>query len=89
MTMGERGVLLATKQGEERLFQHFPVRDVVIVSNATGAGDSLCGAFIAALIYGKNHVDAVQCGMEAAKFSVQTEKCAVSPNLAHLLENLR
>ena len=89
VTMGERGVLLATKDGEERGFEHFPVRDVVTISNATGAGDSLCGAFIAALIYGKNRVEAVQCGMEAAKLSVQTDECAVSPNLVHLLENLR
>ena len=89
VTMGLRGVLLATKEGEERRFQHFPVKDMVTVTNATGAGDSLCGAFIAALIYGKSHFDAVHCGMEAAKLSVQTEESAVAPNLAQLLEKLR
>lgn len=89
VTMGERGVLLAIKDGEERSFQHFPLRDKVAVSNATGAGDSLCGAFISALIYGKSETEAIKCGMEAAKLSVETTERAISPMVAQLMKSLR
>lgn len=89
VTMGDKGVLLATKEQEELSFQHFPVRDKVAVFNSTGAGDSLCGAFIAALIHGKSNVEAIECGMEAAKLSVQTAESAISPDLAGLRSSLR
>jgi pseudouridine kinase len=90
VTMGDKGVLLASReQGREIAFQkYFPVREKVKMLNATGAGDSLCGAFIAALSYGKSHVEAVEFGMEAAKLSVQTTGSAISEELTSLREKL-
>jgi pseudouridylate synthase / pseudouridine kinase len=88
VTMGDRGVLLATKAENQISFHHFPVQTKVEVENATGAGDSLCGAFLAAILHGKNHVDAVEFGMEAAKLSVQSATTAISPNIDSLKNRL-
>jgi pseudouridine-5'-phosphate glycosidase/sugar/nucleoside kinase (ribokinase family) len=91
VTMGDKGVLLASRaqQGQGQLeFQNFPVQTKVEVLNSTGAGDSLCGAFIAALSYGKSHVEAVNFGMEAAKLSVQATGSAISKELTSLRDKL-
>ena len=91
ITLGESGVLLAEKS--KRLssqhfhdeiafsFQYFPVKQAVQVQNATGAGDSLCGAFVYALLQGKSKEDAVRIGMRAASLSL-CENTAISSKLS-------
>jgi sugar/nucleoside kinase (ribokinase family) len=89
VSMGEKGVLLATRQGQELSFVNFAVNDpVTLVSNATGAGDSLCGAFLAALLHDKTLREAVEIGMEAGRLSVQTSEAAISPLLNQLRDKL-
>jgi len=89
ITMGERGVLLATSRdngsqqdastGSRALsFQHFsppvPQQESVLLRNATGAGDTLCGAFVHAVLGGDNATEAVQKGMKAALLSLSSDR---------------
>lgn len=84
VTLGSDGVLLGCKtmNNPEITWDHIPAKEGVVVVNSTGAGDSLCGAFVHALINGKNEKEAVEYGMEAAVLSLQCADRAVS------LENL-
>ena len=85
ITMGDKGVFLASREKEEiNKVQHFPAPYGVAVQNATGAGDSLCAAFIASLLAGKSESDAVAFGMQAATLSLQCADRAVSPALNDL-----
>jgi len=76
VTLGEKGVLLVTKteESETPLFKYFEAPKGVIVNNATGAGDTLCGAFIHAFLNGKPAEEAVRIGMEAASLSLASSK---------------
>ena len=89
ITMGEKGVMLASKDDRDACkLQHFPAPYGVDVKNATGAGDSLCAAFVAALLSGKSVSEAVAFGMQAATLCVQCEDRAVSPELEQLRTTL-
>ncbi|KNC78554.1 hypothetical protein SARC_09027, partial [Sphaeroforma arctica JP610] len=97
VTLGVHGVLLASRNRritdtqpeagsvEETsttpVFAHFPAQEGVQVMNATGAGDSLCGAFIHALLEGKTVNQAVEFGMQAAVVSLGCNERAISPEI--------
>jgi len=91
VTMGEKGVLLATKEEAKAAVRTIPVDEKINASdiaNTTGAGDSFCGAFLAALMHGKNKEEAVKFGMKAAILSLSTRECAISPNVESLRSEL-
>ncbi len=58
VTMGEKGAVYATAEGECGVC---PARNVR-VKDTTGAGDAFCAGVSAALTYGKNIVDAIDIG---------------------------
>lgn len=86
VTMGDQGVLVASRgsNDEKPTFHKFPAKHVVTVKNATGAGDSLCGAFVHAILEGNTVEEAVKFGMEAAVLSLQCAEQAISPKLSEL-----
>ena len=77
VTLGERGVLLASREAappaEPPSFQYFDATSVSVV-NATGAGDTLCGAFVQARLDGRGVEEAVRVGMEAAELSLTSNR---------------
>jgi len=79
VTMGANGVLLASKDDRNTLYQHFPAEEGIDVQNSTGAGDTLCGAFVGALLDGHDEVKAVKIGMNAALKSVMCPNKTISP----------
>jgi len=82
ITMGKDGVLLASKaSGNEIAYRHFPAVDGIEMKNSTGAGDSLCGAFVHALLEGKGEAEAVRIGMDAAIKSLSCGDRAISPKI--------
>jgi len=81
VTLGPRGVLLASKVGgSESSVEHtlFPA-EVISKVSSNGAGDTLCGAFIHALLNGADEKQAIRFGMKAAILSLQYEGGAISP----------
>mmetsp|Transcript_30356 Transcript_30356/g.30841 ORF Transcript_30356/g.30841 Transcript_30356/m.30841 type:complete len:134 (+) Transcript_30356:202-603(+) len=81
VTMGAKGVMLVSKyEMKPMIFKRFEV-SFVELKNCTGAGDTLAGAFINALLNGCNQEDAVKIGMEKAVLSLNCEDCAISPHL--------
>jgi len=76
VTMGGNGVLLGSKQQNVPLpsFRHFPIREEVLIENATGAGDTFCGAFIHAVLTGSSIEEAVKVGMDVACHSLASSK---------------
>jgi sugar/nucleoside kinase (ribokinase family) len=84
VTMGEHGVVLASKEpGSDMVMTHFDAKKGVEVKNTSGAGDTLCGAFIHAILNGKTVPEAVVVGMEAATISIQCDNKAISPLLSN------
>lgn len=84
VTMGERGVLLATKDMTGTVcFKHFEVERLRL-ENATGAGDSLCGGVVHALLQKKSLEEAIHVGIAAANLSLGCEKHAVSPEISNM-----
>jgi pseudouridine-5'-phosphate glycosidase/pseudouridine kinase len=84
VTMGEHGVVLASKEpGSDMTIAHFEAKTDVDVKNTTGAGDTLCGAFVHAILNGKAVTEAVLIGMEAATISIQCGDRAISPLLSN------
>ena len=85
VTAGHHGVLLASRRSGQSYpeFTHLPVQEKLPVLNSTGAGDSLAGGFIHALLHGRTVVEAAQFGMEAASLSVVSQQ-AISPELNNL-----
>ena len=91
VTLGECGVLHASMKSspdyneckDEALYYytHYEVPRKVRARNCTGAGDTLCGAFVYALLQGKTESDAIRFGMEAALQSVLCESQTISPNI--------
>jgi len=88
VTCGAKGVLLASKESSsstdssEVTFQRFPAKKVLDVKNATGAGDTLSGAFIHAILEGKTIAEAVSIGIEAATMSLEWSDSAIAPSLS-------
>jgi sugar/nucleoside kinase (ribokinase family) len=88
ITCGVLGVTLVSKTGKRSdiAFQRFHASKDLKVQNATGAGDTLSGAFIHALLNGKSISDSIKFGMKAAEISLQCSNKAISPILSeHLL----
>ena len=87
ITMGKDGVLLASKTDNDKIiFHQFPSKENVEVLNATGAGDSLCGAFAHCILQGRTVAESISFGIEAATLSLQCSDRAISPELSRLVE---
>ncbi len=84
ITMGSEGVLLATKSLSGIEFKHFAATHIPVVSSCNGAGDTLAGAFISALLDGCDVETAVKFGMDAAILSLQCSERAISPDVSSL-----
>jgi pseudouridine kinase len=87
ITLGERGVVLATSSGGSRrdpVFKHFPADTVSGICSSNGPGDTFCGAFIHALLNGTSDNEAVIFAMKAAVLSLKHESSAISPHLSSL-----
>jgi sugar/nucleoside kinase (ribokinase family) len=78
ITLGENGVLFATKSKDDIQCFHFPAEQVN-VKNTTGGGDSLAGAYLKAVLDGKSHREAIEYGQIVAVQSIAYEKAAISP----------
>jgi pseudouridine-5'-phosphate glycosidase/sugar/nucleoside kinase (ribokinase family) len=87
VTLAEKGVFLAMRQLpvsalSSPIFQRFPADPNATVVNATGAGDTLCGAYIHAILQGKSTIDAIHEGISAASLSLasaRTISCCLRP----------
>ena len=62
------------------IFKHYEA-ETNLVNNCTGAGDTLAGAFVNALLNGYSEEDAVMIGMQKAVLSLRCEDSAISPCL--------
>jgi pseudouridine-5'-phosphate glycosidase/sugar/nucleoside kinase (ribokinase family) len=88
VTMGDKGILLVKRHPKKQdnimdddiTYDRIPAQPMQ-VENSTGAGDSLCGAFMYALVQGKSELEAVKFGMEAAALSLKCSDRAVSTEL--------
>lgn len=81
ITMGPKGVLLASKfESKPVIFKRLEAIPIK-VNNCTGAGDTLAGAFIHSLLNGLDEEEAVKIGMEKAILSIKCEDRAISPNI--------
>mmetsp|Transcript_739 Transcript_739/g.1517 ORF Transcript_739/g.1517 Transcript_739/m.1517 type:complete len:700 (-) Transcript_739:18-2117(-) len=85
ITMGSRGVLLATKSGSGIRFKHFAATHISVVNSCNGAGDTLAGAFISSLLDGCDVETAVRFGMDAAILSLKCAERAISPDVSSLI----
>jgi ribokinase len=65
ITLGAAGAVIASEAGIEEI----EARAAETV-DTTGAGDTLCGAMVAALAHGETFVDAVKYGVNAASLAV-------------------
>lgn len=83
ITLGEKGVLLASRYSSftSLEYTYFEIEAKTIVENCTGAGDTLSGAFVCALLEGMDEKAAVRVGMEAAIMSIHCVDRAISPFL--------
>ena len=82
ITMGADGAMLASKYDTKPItFQHFEAKTIAM-NNCTGAGDTLTGAFIHALLAGYGEAEAVMFGQEKALLSLKCDDRAISPELA-------
>ena len=86
ITLGSRGVLLASKTASSScpVFMHFPADAVLDVKSSNGAGDTLCGAFIHALMENTSVEEAIKFGMKAALLSLDCAEHAISPQVSSL-----
>jgi ribokinase len=78
VTLGERGVVVATPGGT----RHHPARPVVAV-DTTAAGDTFIGGLCAALVAGRTLTDAIADAQEAAAISVTRPGAQPSIPFAH------
>ena len=84
VTLAERGVILASKTVGKSSpeFKHFKAEVVSTVRSTNGAGDTLCGAFIHAMLQGATIEEAIRFGMKAAILSLNYARGAISPNIS-------
>lgn len=80
-TLGEKGYLIATKEGET----HYPCITVDVV-DTTAAGDTLCGALAARLAAGESLENAAKAGSICA--SIACSKKGAQPSIPTLKEAL-
>ena len=90
ITLGERGVMLAKNQSyrQEPIFKYFSAEIITGICSSNGPGDTLCGAFIHALLNGSDSDNAIRFGMKSAILSLRHESSAISPELSSQKENL-
>ncbi len=82
ISMGKEGVLLASKEASKSTkFQHFPTNEIV-VSNCTGAGDTLAASFINSLQEGCTIEESIVRGMKDAILSLKCSNRAISPKIS-------
>ena len=88
ITCGAHGVILVSKTNmvKDVTFQRFYASNDIKVQNATGAGDTLSGAFIHALLRGKSISNSIEFGMKAAVLSLQCNNKAISPLLSDMID---
>ena len=79
VTLGSRGAFLASKVGESSVEHTLFTAEVIPKVSSNGAGDTLCGAFIHALLNGADEKQALRFGMKSAILSLQYEDGAISP----------
>jgi len=87
VTLGPNGVLLASKGSSETpvddkiIFTHFHAVEIAHqqVMNTTGGGDSFVGAFLKAIIDGKDHSEAISYGQKIAVQCISYQESAISP----------
>jgi len=86
VTLGERGVCLVSSNDDDDncIIPVDSVTEPVNVQNCTGAGDTLCGAFLHAILQGRSKEDAVVWGMKAAAISLSSSERTISPDLSNL-----
>jgi pseudouridine-5'-phosphate glycosidase/sugar/nucleoside kinase (ribokinase family) len=86
VTLGRNGIAMVerSRHGRNPEFSHF-LADNIVVANATGAGDSLTGAFVHAILLGKTPEEAVRFGVQAARLSLECSGAAVSPEVSQLI----
>jgi len=79
VTLGAKGVFLASKAGDnhEFEFKHFPAKQLVQVSNCTGAGDTLVGVFVNSLLNDNTIVESIEKGMIGAVKSLELQGGAI------------
>jgi adenosine kinase len=68
-TLGERGALLSTREGDEHIQAARPSR----VADPTGAGDAFRAGLIKGLVTGKSLADAARMGAVVASFGVECQ----------------
>jgi len=85
VTLGSRGVLLASKSDSSStpVFKHLPATAMSDIKSSNGAGDTLCGAFIHALLQGASEEEAVRFGQKAARMSLDCAEHAISPDVRY------
>jgi pseudouridine-5'-phosphate glycosidase/sugar/nucleoside kinase (ribokinase family) len=86
VTLGKNGIAMVEQSRHDTSlnFSHF-LADDIVVANATGAGDSLTGAFVHAILLGKTPEEAVRLGAQAARLSLECSGAAVSPEVNQLV----
>ena len=85
VTLGARGVCLVSKGDDDNcIFPVDAVTEPVDVQNCTGAGDTLCGAFLHAMLQGRSREDAVVWGMKAAAMSLRSSGRTIAPDISDL-----
>jgi adenosine kinase len=68
-TLGERGAIITTRQGETRI----PAAKADRVEDPTGAGDAFRSGLIKGLVTGKDLVESARMGAVSASFSVECQ----------------
>lgn len=88
ITLGKDGVLLASTYNNNNYrdrieYEYFSSSIEQDIQNCTGAGDTLCGAFIHSLLNGMSESDAVRSSIDAAILSIQSS-FTISPMLSDI-----
>ncbi len=68
-TLGERGALISTREGEE----HIPAARPMRVADPTGAGDAFRAGLIKGLVAGKGLAESARMGAVCASFGVECQ----------------
>ena len=89
ITLGKYGLVLASKDGSGVI--NFSLHEALCLpenaskTNVTGAGDTLCAAFIFSLMKGEGLTKSIEFSMNAAAMSVQWNDGAIPPHISDLL----
>jgi len=84
ITLGKHGVVFASKCNGSFQYSYIPSSTPSSIENVTGAGDTLCGAFVHSITNGYNHTEALHFAVQAAALSVSWGKSAIPPHLEEL-----